>query len=168
MILAIDPGNKQSAYCVVDEMTYEPISHDKVDNEVLLANILRLPGTYYTAVIERMMSYGMPVGREVFDTCEWIGRFTQKLLTGERRVEYIYRNEEKLFICHDSRAKDTNIRQALIERFAKKDLKAGKGTKDDPDWFYGFKADEWMAYAVAVTWLDKQKEGKHEEDTNPV
>ena len=51
--------------------------------------------------------YGMPVGKEVFDTCIWIGRFIQEA--------------------------------------------------DELGAVYGFKADIWSAYAVAVTYLDKEK-----------
>lgn len=168
MILAIDPGNKMSAFCVVDERTYEPLYHDKVDNEELMALVDGLPVTYYNAIIERVACYSMPVGREVFDTCEWIGRYTQMLVERGHNVEYIYRLEEKNFICHSAKSNDSNIRHALIERFAKHDLKNGKGTKDNPDWFFGFKADEWAAYAVAVTWLDKKKTEVANEGTDSV
>jgi hypothetical protein len=96
----------------------------------------------------------MAVGRDVFETCEWVGRYSQIAGDNAMAVSYIYRREEKLHICGDPRAKDANIRRALIDRFAKHDLKNGRGTKKDPDWFYGFKADCWAAYAVGLTWIE--------------
>ena len=34
-IIAIDPGNRQSAYCVIDCNTLKPLEFGKVDNEEL-------------------------------------------------------------------------------------------------------------------------------------
>jgi hypothetical protein len=101
----------------------------------------------------------MAVGQNVFDTCVWIGRFLQKFTDcGGDTAAYIYRMDERMAICHDSKANDTNIRRALIDRFAEHDKQTGKGTKNNPDWFFGFRADIWMAYAVGVTFIEKQKE----------
>ena len=109
-ILAIDPGDKQSAYCFIDSEDLRPLRFAKAENaEVLL--VLQLEA-YDFVVIERLASYGMPVGRNVFETCEWVGRFTQ---AAQKPVGYIYRQDEKLHLCHDSRAKDANIRRALID-----------------------------------------------------
>lgn len=149
-VLAIDPGNLQSAYCFLDSETLKPLRFGKVNNHELLGILISWP--YEKLVIERVASYGMPVGRDVFETCEWVGRFTQAALP--RRADYLYRREEKLHICGDSRANDANIRRALIDRFARHDLKNGKGTKKNPDWFYGFHADIWAAYAVGVTYVE--------------
>lgn len=71
-------------------------------------------------------SYGMSVGKEVFETCVWIGRFTELAVLQNIDVEYIYRAEEKMNLCHTMKAKDTNIRQALIDRFGV------VGTKKNP------------------------------------
>ena len=149
-VLAIDPGNLQSAYCFLDAETLKPLRFGKVNNHEVLSILASWP--YHKLVIERVASYGMAVGRDVFETCEWVGRFTQAALP--LRADYLYRREEKLHICGDSRANDANIRRALIDRFAQHDLKNGKGTKKDPDWFYGFYADIWAAYAVGVTYIE--------------
>ena len=169
-VLAIDPGNTKSAYVLMDG--YKPLEFGILENDELrqkmstmsVTESLLAYGTSETEVdkfhvhtaIEMVASYGMPVGREVFDTCVWVGRFWEN--SPRRDVTLIYRMEEKMTLCHDSKAKDSNIRQALIDRFAKHDKKNGKGTKADPDWFYGFSADVWSAYAVGVTFLDKQQE----------
>ena len=163
-ILAIDPGNIDSGYVLMDE-EYYPLQFGKVDNfhlrEIIMEqetlNGLRRgrEGELIT-VIEMIASYGMAVGATVFDTCVWIGRFTELA----NKVEYIYRKEEKMNLCGNPRAKDANIRQALIDRFAQHDFKNGKGTKSSPDWFYGFKSDIWAAYAVGTTYLDKLKRGE--------
>ena len=155
-VFAIDPGTNHSAYCVVDAETLRTFDFAKITNEELREYIRTYPfAEDDRAVVERIQCYGMPAGRELFETSEWIGRFRECL---DRRLlipaDIIYRPEEKLHLCHDTRAKDANIRRALIDRFAKHDLKNGKGTKKNQDWFYGFSADVWAAYAVAVTYIE--------------
>lgn len=105
-------------------------------------------------VIEMIASYGMPVGKEVFETCVWIGRFLELARMKNIDTTYIYRKDEKMNICNSMKAKDSNIRQALIDRFGP------VGTKQNPGWFYGFKADIWSAYAVGITYLDMEKRGE--------
>lgn len=152
ILLAIDPGNIESAYILIKD-EYTILQKGKVTNEELL-NLVK-NGKYDRIAVEMVACYGMPVGREVFDTCVWIGRFTEATKVN---VDYIYRQEEKMFLCNSVRAKDTNVRQALIDRFAKFDFKNGKGTKKNPDYFYGFKADMWAAMAVACVWIERKKE----------
>ena len=164
-ILAIDPGNAESAFTLMKpDYTISNGTLGKFSNDTVLGLIQDIGGVWrdeLTVVIEMVASYGMTVGKEVFDTCVWIGRFTQAAANKGCSVDYVYRMEEKMALCHNSRAKDANIRQALIDRFARFDKKNGKGTKKQPDVFFGFKADMWAAFAVGVTWLDKQKEKEH-------
>ena len=137
-----------------------PLEFKKAENDELLARIPQLMDRYgdLSLAIEMVASYGMPVGREVFKTCFWAGMFWQAANVSQKRL--IYRMDEKLCLCHDSRAKDANIRQALIDRFAYGVPNKGKGTKKSPGWFYGFSADVWQAYAVGVTCADMM-EGRY-------
>lgn len=156
-VLAIDPGNVESAYVILGS-DWLIKAHKKAGNEIILADIKNLLESRTEAItglaIEMVASYGMAVGATVFDTCFWAGRFWEACKNIPHK-ELIYRKEEKLNLCGSVRAKDANIRQALIDRFAPNTLNSGKGTKKNPGYFYGFKADEWAAMAVAVTYADK-------------
>lgn len=160
-VLAIDPGSERSAYVLMNsDYTVSNGTAGKFSNDLTLKlakDLGAIWGTELTVVIEMVASYGMAVGKEVFDTCVWIGRFTQAAMDAGCPVHYVLRMEEKMCLCHSSRARDGNIRQALIDRFARFDKKSGKGTRKCPDTFYGFAADMWAAFAVGVTWLDRQK-----------
>jgi hypothetical protein len=149
-ILAIDPGNEQSAYVTVGG-DYRPLLFGKVENKKLLRIIRDMGFDCDHAAIEAVASYGMTVGKEVFETCVWIGRFDMAIKYEMWIMpEFVYRKDVKLNLCGSPRAKDSNIIQALKDRFG------DKGTKKAPGWFYGFKADCWQAYALAVTWIDER------------
>lgn len=166
VVLAIDPGNIDSAFCVIDSESRRPLRFDKVANKELARLVREELQPFDEFVIERVQSYGMAVGKSVFQTCEWTGRFVQIVsdVALDIPVSYIYRKDEKLHICGDSRAKDANIRRALIDRFAEHDLENGKGTKKNPDFFYGFRADIWAAYSCGITYIEKGP-SEVEEDT---
>ena len=159
LIVAIDPGCTESGYVVVrhdgNEIT-QVVDKGKVENEKIFY-VLNQPFSYgYALAIEMVACYGMPVGAEVFDTCVWIGRFLQAAGMGQcaRKIKLIYRKEEKLNLCGTPAAKDANIVQALIDRYAYGQPNKGKGTKKQPGFFYGFAKDVWQAMAVAVTYFD--------------
>ncbi len=151
MLLAIDPGNIASGYCFVRN-DYEPLEFGKIVNEDLMKIVME--GDFDVLAVEMVAHYGsgMPAGKTVFDTVRWIGRFEQEAYRQGKRFDLIFRIDEKIDLCKDSRAKDPNIRRALIDRFAH--TESGKGTKKDPDFFYGFSADSWSAFAVACVWYD--------------
>lgn len=155
-LLAIDPAPVASGVVILDG-DFRPLMHGKLKN----AEILRIIDTDKAlthAAIEVVACYGMAVGREIFQTCEWIGRFTEALDRAQDispiRIE---RKMEKLNLCGSMKAKDSNIRRALIDRFARFDFQRGTGLKAKPDWFYGFAADQWAAMAVGVTAIDRMR-----------
>lgn len=158
MILAIDPGNTHSGIALIEPGTCKPIKVGKIPNDQVLELIRST--SYDHLSIEMIASYGMGVGKEVFETCVWIGRFIQH--HNNRVAEHgdyalVYRRDVKLHHCHTAKAKDANITQALIDRFASGQPNRGKGTKAAPGWFYGFAADIWQAYALAVHTNDVRK-----------
>lgn len=147
-IFAVDPGNEQSAYTILETDSLHPVAAAIVPNAALLEIIGKHSGKGQTRfVVEMVASYGMAVGKTVFDTVFWLGRFYEAA-KGYAARDRVYRMDVKMNLCHSSRAKDANIRQALIDRFGV------VGTKREPGWFYGFKADMWAAYAVGVTYAD--------------
>ena len=147
-IIAIDPGPTESACVEFDGST---IVAQKLPNDQLMAYLQQqgeeCRATWLLAV-EMIASYGMAVGAEVFETCVWIGRYLQAWNGQSIRVK---RLDVKLHLCHDSRAKDANIRQALIDRFG------APGTKKAPGLTYGISGDMWAALGVAVTAGDMQR-----------
>jgi hypothetical protein len=160
-LLAIDPGDVQSAYVIVGA-DRRPIKTGKVPNDELRTSIRSWVSDRLIdhVAIEMIASYGMPVGREVFETCVWIGRFQEAAVSAipvdaTLTLTVAYRRDVKLHHCHDSRAKDSNIAQALVDRFAPGQPNKGKGTKAEPGWFHGFAADIWQAYALGVYVADQ-------------
>lgn len=191
-ILAIDPGNEKSALVLyqpdkqlvqlaVDEQNLHILSramkysHDTTPGETLLA-------------VEMVACYGMPVGAEVFDTCVFIGRLLQAWQHESIRV---YRKDVKMHLCGNMRAKDTNVRQALIDRFGPGKETAiggrrcpvckGHGNRllrgqqapcekcARTGWLvprgplYGLSGDMWAALAVAITAAAVHQNGNHTE-----
>lgn len=139
-ILAIDPGTTESGWCVFKGGTV--LASGVATNGDVIEMVSG--GLGDEMAIEMVASYGMAVGKEVFETVRWIGRFQQARRNPDA-VRLIYRKDVKLHLCGSPRAKDANIRQALI------DLIGPQGTKKNPGPTYGVKSHAWAALAVAVT-----------------
>ncbi|APR40009.1 hypothetical protein [Paraburkholderia sp. SOS3] len=148
-ILAIDPGTDESGWCLYHDSGRLFASGVK-PNDLLLQEIRETPAD--VLAIEMIASYGMPVGREVFETCVWIGRFTQVFRRPDD-VLFVYRRDVKLHLCGSPQAKDPNIRQALLDRFPR--TGGGKvpqvGVKKQPGPLFGVSTHAWSALGVAVT-----------------
>lgn len=149
-ILAIDPGSTESAFVGYQTQTRRPVVFEKMPNEDLLE---RLAGFVpYVLAIEMVASYGMPVGAEIFETVLWTGIFSERWRAtrpGCAVVRRIFRRDVKLHLCGSARAKDANVRQAIIDRYDGRDQAIGK--KATPGPLYGITGDVWAALGVAIT-----------------
>ena len=157
MILAIDPGNEQSAWVLYDEQNKMPIEFAKEPNDVVLERVRTLREQADEIAIEMIASYGMGVGQTVFDTCVWIGRYYQLWEELGGQVTQVFRKDVKLHLCGVTRAKDSNVRQAIIDRYGS-DKKIAIGNKKSPGPLYGIKADIWAALGVAITYCEVDPE----------
>lgn len=144
MILAIDPGTTHSAF--VQYHNGQIVDHGHIPNAEMRQILI---GQEYDRVAcEMIASYGMAVGASTFETCVWIGRFIE---IARVDVELIFRKDIKLFLCGTMRAKDANVRQALL------DLIGPQGTKKNQGPTYGIKSHSWSALAVAVFAANNKK-----------
>ena len=151
-ILAIDPGTTQSGWVVYDGRRV--LDCGVSPNREMLLKVRHCGGPL---AIEMIASYGMAVGREVFETCVWIGRMVEAFRDPEA-VKLVYRRDVKLHLCGSPKAKDQNIRQALLDMFPS--TGGGKtpqvGTKSQPGPLYGVSSHAWPALGVAITALGQR------------
>ena len=156
-ILAIDPGNEQSAALLWDTEKEEICDMKLAENFHIRSHLLEIELPDVCA-IEMIASYGMPVGRTVFETCVWIGRFAECMHQRDFPVLLVVRKDVKMELCGTARAKDSNIRQALIDRYGVPGVKKSLGK------LYGVKKDLWAALALAIYCQETTKE-KNERPT---
>lgn len=144
IVVGIDPGPKESAVVI-----WNGASVEACEDMPNLSACDQLPGLQrHSTVIacEWIESFGMAVGQSIFQTVFAIGGFAQ-----HARIRLIPRRDVKLHLCASPRAKDANIRQALIDRFGE------VGTKKNPGPLYGIASHRWAALAVAVTAHDLER-----------
>ena len=151
-IMAIDPGTTQSGWCVLDDGRV--VDSGVSENFKVLERVLIVGGYVSSGLaepvalaIERFEARGMPIGDESIETILWTGRFRQAWHAPDE-VVMVKRSAVKLALCGTSKAKDANIRQALIDRLGP------TGTKKAPGSTYGVTSHAWAALAVAVTAAD--------------
>lgn len=147
IVLAIDPGNKQSALVLYDTIKSSVIDKCKIDNEEA-----RLRVKYAVAdhlAIEMAESFGAKVWGQVFTTVLWTGRFVE---AWSKTFTLVTRREVKMHLTNSAKAKDSQIRNCLIERWGGKDTAIGN--KMTPGPLKGITADCWQALAIAVTYSD--------------
>lgn len=151
-VLAIDPGNFATAYCLL-RGDRKILAFDKVDNDVFrerlhnMVNAANCGNSMQPPTVvacEMIQSLGMPVGASVFETCIFIGE-CKEIARGYAPWVQVVRLEVKLAICKSPKANDASIRAALLDLFGP------QGTKKAPGPTFGIKADVWAALALAET-----------------
>jgi hypothetical protein len=154
VIYGVDPGTEQSAM-VAMQVDGKIIQSETMPNEELLGRLRAYGGRAHLLddvfVFEQIESMGMAVGKEVFETVFWTGRFYEVVYPA--RVFRVTRRAVKLHLCGSMQAKDPNIRQALMDRYGGKEKAVGRKGSEGP--LYGVKGHEYAALAVAVTWYDQ-------------
>lgn len=150
-LIAIDPGTTESGVIVFGDNA--EIKMSRVLENAAVISLLRLPCCPTDVVIEMIASYGMAVGRTTFETVVWIGRFMETCHREQHVTPYrMYRKEVKLHLCGQSRAKDANIWQAIVDRYGGKEAAIGK--KKHPGPLYGVTSHARAALALGLTFID--------------
>lgn len=181
-VLGIDPGTTETAYCLCTMSDKQsPLSlkvqqFAKIENEDMAEVLENLVCESQVnkeieeleIAIEHLESYGMAVGKTTFETAYFIGRLTEICNRYDIAISRVYRHEEKNLICHSVKANDSTIKQALVDIFAEHpEINHGKGSKNKPDYFYGFKADCWSAFAICYTYCKRLEEISQKDANTP-
>lgn len=150
--LSIDPGTTHSAYVLATRVSQIPplpgrlmiLDKGKLSNDALHAMLPVFQDLGAAeCVIEEIASYGMPVGREVFTTCIWIGRFMERF--GAARCVLLPRLQVKLHLCFSPKANDAAIRARIIDLFGGPQAIKKGGP------LYKVTADIWSSLALLMT-----------------
>jgi len=151
-LIALDPGPKETGYVMIRDTT---IIKSGVEDNLRIYDLMNGAGWIdATCAIEMISSYGMAVGAEVFETCVWVGRFQEHFKSFDTLPTLVYRRDVKIHLCGTSRAKDTNVRQAILDLYPRIGEGATPqiGTKKHPGPLYGVKSHAMAALAVALTY----------------
>jgi hypothetical protein len=145
-VFAVDPGTTESGWCLFHASGQVEDSGVASNHDVL--RWLKAGGSGADLLaVEMIANMGMAVGQSTFETVRWIGRMQQAWHSPEA-VRLVYRRDVKTVICGNQRAKDGNVRQALIDRLGE------PGVKKHPGPTYGVSSHAWSALGVAVTALE--------------
>lgn len=184
IVVGIDPGTSKSAVVVWDGKHVR--DHQYLENMDMLGyldkckRMYRAPGEGVPHLaVEWIQNYGMEIGQSTVVTIFWTGRFWERW--GDTLTSHqVLRKEVCSNLCHSGRAKDKNIRRALIDRFGGDEVAiggkkcqnckgkgwsgvgrptckecGGTGYEHPPGIFSGISQHKWAALGVAVTLADE-------------
>ena len=153
-IAGIDPGPKLTGLVIAEWVgSCRDVEKILYKGKVPNVDVIPICQGCDCAVVEMVACYGMPVGKEVFETVKWIGRF-ECMLDRELKIWHteLYRMQVKMQMCRSPKANDGTIRQALIDRYGGKEKAIG--LKKTPGILYGLSGDCWSALALIQTYIE--------------
>ncbi len=152
LVMAVDPGPHESALVLYDPSNETVVGMELANNSAIEYTISCHQKT--PMVIEMVGHYGkkMPVGKTIFWTCIWIGRFWKT----HGQCDLILRKTVAAHVGGSARANDSKIIQNICYRYGAVDIETAKGTKNAPGPLYGMKRDLWQALALAITYTERE------------
>lgn len=144
-VLGVDPGTTESGICLVGGNYDIHESHKMPSLDVVQFIRNAMPSV---VVCESIQAYGMAVGREVFETCYWIGEYRQACRQCGVPFVLYPRPEYARAIAGVQKVTDSVLRQALLLRF-------GGDKKGEPLFKLKGSTDQRSAFAVAAYHIDK-------------
>ena len=156
-ILAIDPGTTRSGLVVVERGLVEVAA--KVDNEIALnyARSYSNGSALETSIvcIERFEARGMPMSDDSVETVLFTGQLIEAVTcTKFAQLALLKRSKIKIALCGTARAKDANVRAALIDIWGDSIRKRKKdGTLSENQ--FTIVSDAWAALAVATVYMQE-------------
>ena len=154
ILVSLDPGPTATGVCCFDGF-YKLLACGHLPNDSVERLIERVDPCI--TVCEDIVGFGMSVGKSTFDTAKQIGRFWILSELYSREWHLINRRDIKLLCCGDAKAKDKDIRAAMIASWGQ------QGTAKLPGPTYGFTNHTWSALAVGTAWI-KQRRDKRVRD----
>lgn len=147
MILCIDPGNEKSGWATVAPGP-ALIDCGKDANADVRERVCE--GAFEALILEGIQSYGKPVGRSIFGTAQWLGRYWECAAARELPVVCVFRPEVFRAVTGCMRGGDRILRHVLSLRFGKETARklGGKGS------------DTWSAFALGVYYWDRIRLGR--------
>jgi hypothetical protein len=155
-VLAVDPGTEQSGW-VLWNSELQRIERFAIEANQAVRDVLRsLVPEADELVIEEFESFGMAVGKEVFRTVFWYGRFAERWEAASGRQAWLMpRRAVKIAHCGTSRGTDATVWQAIVDRFGP------PGTSKQRGVLFGIKSHMRSALALAIAFAD-QREGREQ------
>lgn len=161
-ILAIDPGQKQSAWVLMEDLSIHSCNIES--NEAIRQALDYDEWQQDIVALEYVVAYGRS-GKEVSDTAFEAGRLIQ---TAKSAFHPYTRSKVRGHLC-GGRGSDSKVIEKLIERFTpdvyakfvNKELTRNKMIMAAREkYFKEFRADIWQAYALGVTYYDLSVKGE--------